>query len=245
MFNEVKNGIKRVRLNSSRVYLEQFLAEAGKSVKPTQRVLDAGAGDCKYRSYFDHAIYESADFCQMDSMIYGKITYECDLASIPVEDERFDIVICTQVIEHVRNPLEVIKELYRVLKPGGRLYLTTPLFYAEHHAPYDYYRYTQYGLRYLVEEAGFIVQIVERLEGYFGVLSYQLERAAIELPVKPNRYGNKWWSYFAIPIVLLVKPMFFILSLLFARLDVSFKITDTGMCKNYALIAVKREIKSI
>lgn len=239
MSNLLRNWAKGVRVNSSRVYLERFVAAAGQLLHPDGYILDAGAGDSKYRRFFDHAHYESADFRRMDSMHYVDVTYECDLTSIPVEDARFDMVICTQVIEHVPDPTAVLTELHRVLKPGGMLYLTTPLFFAEHHAPFDFYRYTQFGLRHLAERAGFAVQRVEWLEGYYGTLSYQLERAAVELPLNPSRYGGGIWSVFIFLLALVLKPLFFALSLLFARLDITARNTVNGMCKNYALVARK------
>ena len=86
---------------------------------------------------------------------YAQPDYVCDLASIPVEDGRFHHVLLTQVLEHIPDPATVLAELHRVLKPGGTLWLTAPLFYAEHEKPYDFFRYTQFGLRHLLEGAGF------------------------------------------------------------------------------------------
>src|SRR5215210_9514252 len=133
--------------NSSRAYLPRFLARAAESVEPGQLVLDAGAGRAQYRGLFAHARYETADFLAVKGKKYAQPDYVCDLAAIPVEDARFDHVLLTQVLEHIPEPRLVLAELHRVLKPGGTLWLTAPLFYAEHERPYDFYRYTQFGLR--------------------------------------------------------------------------------------------------
>src|SRR5688572_18395426 len=124
------------RFWSHRVYLEQFVRGAAASIPTGARVLDAGAGECMYRPLFAHADYESADFAQNDHKRYGEITYVCDLRTIPVEDSRYNMVLCTQVLEHVPDPGAVLNELYRVLKPGGRLWLSAPLYYPEHDAPF-------------------------------------------------------------------------------------------------------------
>jgi SAM-dependent methyltransferase len=133
----------RPNRNSSREYLAEFAQRAADSVPAGSLVLDAGSSpDAPYFSRFGKHRYESAEM-QGES---ANITYVCDLTSIPVEDERFDIVLCTQVLEHVPYPQQVLRELRRVLKPGCRLWLSTPLFYEEHMQPHDFFRYTRYGL---------------------------------------------------------------------------------------------------
>ena len=141
-------------------------------------MLDAGSGRAPYRDLFTHARYETADFLAVKGKTYTEQDYVCDLADIPVEDARFDHVLLTQVLEHIPEPRLVLAELHRVLKPGGTLWLTAPLFYAEHEKPYDFYRYTQFGLRHLLEGAGFAVREVEWMEGYLGTA--QLPGAADE-----------------------------------------------------------------
>ena len=87
--------------NSSRTYLRRFLERAAGAVEPGQLVLDAGAGRAQYRGLFAHARYETADFMAVKGKRYRRPDYVCDLVAIPVEDGRFDHVVCTQVLEHV------------------------------------------------------------------------------------------------------------------------------------------------
>src|SRR4051794_31596670 len=118
--------------NSSRVYLRRFTTRAAGAVGPGGRVLDAGARRAPHRRLFAHVDYETADFLAVGGKRYEQPDYVCDLARIPVEDERFDLVLLTQVLEHLPEPATVLAELRRVLKPGGTIWLTAPLFYAEH-----------------------------------------------------------------------------------------------------------------
>ena len=162
----------------------------GKRLRPVNSSLDAGAGRAPYRGLFAHARYETADFLAVKGKKYVAPDYVCDLVEIPVEDARFDHVLLTQVLEHIPEPARVVAELHRVLKPGGTLWLTAPLFYAEHERPYDFFRYTQFGLRHLLESAGFEVLELDWMEGYLGTLSYQARLMSKALPSSAKDYGG-------------------------------------------------------
>src|SRR5687768_9225332 len=169
--------VRKIMRNSSRVCLHRENEAFSKTVPEGAMVLDAGAGNQPYRQLFMHCTYEAADFEKVDKP-YAKSTYVCDLAHIPVEDGRFDVVIFNQVMEHLPDPLSVLKELARVLKPGGRMICTAPLFYEEHEEPYDFFRYTQFAWRHLIREAGLTLERLDWMEGYMGTVAYQLETSA-------------------------------------------------------------------
>lgn len=224
--------------NSSRAYLEAFVREATERLPSGSLVLDAGAGDCRYGQFFTSHRYESADLCTVDKA-YGELTYTCDLAQIPVEDGRFDAVLCTQVLEHVPEPESVLRELNRVLTPGGLLFLTVPLFYAEHEVPYDYQRFTRYGLERLLPLTGFAIERLDWLEGYLGTLSYQVKSAAAALPRWSDARRRKLLAPF-VPASSALRVGLDALADVLGRADVIVKVTDRGYCKNYAVIARKR-----
>jgi len=95
---------------------------------------------------------------------------------IPVDDHHFDAVICNAVLEHVANPIEVIQEIHRVLKPGGYLYLGVPFLQPEHLDPTDFQRYTKDGLRKLVTDRGFEVVKIEGVHSVYTTLAWIVEQ---------------------------------------------------------------------
>jgi SAM-dependent methyltransferase len=212
----------RMPINASRVRLERFARAAGNSIAPGSRVLDAGAGDSPYRDAFSQHIYESADFGQVTRAYASDLTYVTDLSSIPVEDGRYDLVFITQVLEHLPHPAKVLREMHRVLKPGGQLWLSAPLFYEEHDQPYDFFRYTRFALDILVREAGFQPPRVKWLEGYLMTVAYQLDVASRALR------GN--WRALRRPLLWLSGGL--------ARMDLVHTITDRGHPKNYTVVAI-------
>jgi SAM-dependent methyltransferase len=224
--------------NSSRTWLRRANEEFAATVPAGSRVLDAGAGDQPYRHLFAHCEYESADF-ELVEKSYAKSTYVCSLDAIPVEDDRFDTVILNQVLEHLPQPMMVLHELRRVLKPGGTMICSAPLFYEEHEQPYDFYRYTQFAWRFMMKEAGFDILGIKWLEGYFGTVAYQLETSARYLPGWPNRIVPGLLGWFAVPIVFFSRALFHLLARFFYVVDERGKHTSSGYPKNYVVIVQK------
>lgn len=227
-----------ITFNSTRHRLwtenEKFASE----VPHKALVLDAGSGSAPYKQLFEHATYESADFEQVNKE-YANSTYTCNLDNIPVEDCRFDYIIFNQVMEHLPNPKKVLLELNRVLKPDGKMIYTGPLFYEEHEQPYDYYRYTQFGLHELFSSTNFTIDRLDWLEGYYGTVGYQLNRMAKYLPLNPKYLGAGIKGYLLAPAMLLLKVIFSGCSILFHRLELKEKYTLKGYPKNYVAIVRK------
>ncbi|HRF81361.1 MAG TPA: methyltransferase domain-containing protein, partial [Flavobacteriales bacterium] len=75
----------------------------------------------------------------------------------------FDTIILSDVLEHIRKPEALVKEMYRILAPGGQVIMNVPFYYGLHEQPFDYYRYTQFALRAITEDAGFAVVELEAI----------------------------------------------------------------------------------
>ncbi|HVU34452.1 MAG TPA: methyltransferase domain-containing protein [Opitutaceae bacterium] len=123
------------------------------------RILDYGCGGSPYRPLFPNAEYRRADLPDTAEIDY---VLRPD-GGIDEADGRFDLILSTQVLEHVAAPGAYLRECHRLLAPGGRLFLTTHGFYEEHGCPYDFHRWTSDGLRIEVEAAGFRSEAVHKL----------------------------------------------------------------------------------
>jgi SAM-dependent methyltransferase len=148
-----------------------FVSQAAAALPPGARVLDAGAGEAPYRELFEHCEYVTADWENSPHESASASDIVGSLEELPIDSASFDAALSTQVLEHVAEPARVLGELNRVIRPGGRLYLTVPLVGELHEEPFDFFRYTPYGLRHLLEAAGFEVESVSPRNGYFTTLA--------------------------------------------------------------------------
>lgn len=147
------------------------------------RVLDAGAGEGQYAGHFQRHRYTGVDLGIGDeAWNYGQLSAIANLELLPFPDATFDASLNVVTLEHVQKPARVIEEIHRALKPGGRFLLIVPHEWEEHQQPHDYFRYTRYGLRYLLESAGFREIRIEPVGGFFRLLSRRLFNAAQFFP---------------------------------------------------------------
>jgi hypothetical protein len=122
-------------------------------------ILDYGCGGSPYRSLFPNSEYIRADFTPCNELDF---ILPSD-SSVPTPDGSFDMVLSTQVLEHVPEPAHYLAESFRVLKPGGTLVLTTHGLFQDHGCPYDFQRWTADGLRLLLERTGFRIKGAKKL----------------------------------------------------------------------------------
>ena len=141
------------------------------AVPPGGRVLDYGCADVPYRGFFGPDVeFVAAD---LPGNPHATLTLNPD-TTVPVPDGSFDAVLSTQVLEHVADPAAHLAECFRVLRPGGRLLLSTHGIFIYHPDPIDWWRWTCAGLQHVVEEAGFDVV---RFEGIIGLLATGIQLA--------------------------------------------------------------------
>jgi len=136
------------------------------------RLLDFGCGSKPYKELFSVEEYVGVDFVneghphdneQIDVYYDGK--------TIPFPDNSFDSILSSEVFEHVFNLPEILVELNRVLKPGGKILITCPFVWKEHELPHDYARYTLFALKDLLERNNFTVHITDKSGNFMQVIS--------------------------------------------------------------------------
>lgn len=172
------------------------------------RVLDAGAGQGQYAGYFSQHRYTGVDLAVGDRhWDYSRLDVIGDLLSLPFADDSFDACLNIVTLEHVREPALVVAEMARVLRPGGRLLLVVPHEWEEHQQPHDYFRYTRYGVTYLLQKAEFREISVEPIGGFFRLLARRLLNGVQFMPL-----------VFALPYACLAGPAALLLPL-FDRWD--------------------------
>jgi SAM-dependent methyltransferase len=158
--------------------IEGAVRELAASLPPAARVLDAGAGEGNYARHFSNQAYCGVDLGIGDpSWNYARLNAIADLTALPFPEGCFDACINIVTLEHVREPACVIREISRTLGRNGRLLLVVPQEWEVHQAPHDYFRYTHYGLHYLLVKAGFTDIQIAPVGGLFRLLGRRLLNA--------------------------------------------------------------------
>lgn len=124
----------------------------------TGKLLDFGCGNKPYKNMVSVDEHIGLD---IEESGHDGANYDIDVfwdgKTIPFDDEHFDSVLTSEVLEHIFEPDAALKEIHRVCKTGGKLLLTVPFTWNEHEVPYDYGRYTSYGLTHILKKHGFEV----------------------------------------------------------------------------------------
>ena len=174
-------------------------------------LLDVGCGSKPYRLLFNVQSYVGLDI-DIESVRSRKIAddyYDGNL--FPYPDSTFDSLLCSQVLEHVFNPDVFLGEMHRVLRKGGRILLTVPFVWDEHEQPYDYARYSSFGLRSLLEKSGFRIIAQKKIGGNAGLL-FQLVNAYL------YKVTQKWPKIFKLCFVVTVMASVNVLGFIAGRL---------------------------
>jgi SAM-dependent methyltransferase len=155
------------------------------------KLLDVGCGTKPYMSYFSVDEYVGLDIDSEHSRKLGIADEFYDGKVFPFTDQQFDAILCNQVLEHVFNPDEFLGEICRVMKPSAKMVLTVPFVWDEHEQPYDYARYSSFGLKALLEKNGLRILDHEKIGADSSVL-FQLINAYL---YKVTEHWNKYFKF--------------------------------------------------
>jgi SAM-dependent methyltransferase len=176
--------MKRIKNHQAR---EQWISKTLSALPEGSSLLDVGAGECAYKKHCGHLDYLAQDIAQYDGVGDGaglqtgqwdtsQLDFVCDLYDIP-EDRTFDTVFCSEVIEHVVDPVRAVEKMARLVSPGGRMILTAPFNSLTHFAPYHYCTgFSQYFYQYHLERLGFEIEELTANGGFFDLMDQELGR---------------------------------------------------------------------
>lgn len=152
-----------------------------KKYQSDEYTLDLGCSDSPYASLFPNRL--GVDISE------GKgVDVVADAHALPMEDNTFDTILCTEVLEHLHTPAKAISEMKRVLKPGGTLILTTRFVFPLHDTPHDYFRYTKYGLLHLLE--GWDVKELQEEADTMETLAVLVQRIGYQTQLRCNKISK-------------------------------------------------------
>lgn len=152
------NNLEISKSNKCFLHYEPYHKSLFYSIKKYAKgdVLDIGCGNKPYENMF-HGIINKYIGCDIIQSDLNKVDIISFANNIPLEDESFETIISTQTIEHVEDHQGLVNEAYRILKKDGYFIVSGPLYWHLHEEPYDFFRFTKYGYRYILEKAGFKV----------------------------------------------------------------------------------------
>ncbi len=185
------------------------------AIKFKGSLLDFGCGTKPYKELFVNV----EEYIGIDLKIDGReeshvyVDKFYDGKVIPFESERFDSILCTEVLEHVFNIDELLKEFNRVLKKGGKALITTPFMWEEHEMPYDFARYTTPALQFLYEKNGFKVIDNFKTGNYIEVI-FQFILNYFKNILPSNKYLRQ---FFLLPLIVIINSMGIVFSLILPK----------------------------
>lgn len=180
--------------------LGEFIFHTSKSFPPGLRVLDIGCGTMPYKKHFSQSEYVGLDVLESGAEAELKTPdIWFDGVTVPFANASADVIILTEVMEHARHPEGLLAESSRVLRQGGHLIVTTPFLYPEHEQPFDFWRWTTFGLSEALREQGFeVVHLGKRATGYRAWVTLTNQQVAKTLSRIPLLAGIHMMTFGAI-----------------------------------------------
>ena len=231
--------IRFFNTNANEANRDQWLKKTLGSIPSGLRILDAGAGELRNKPLCSHLVYVSQDVCQYDgtgdaqglqtgTWDTSNIDLVCDIVNVPEPDASFDVILCSEVFEHLPDALKVLDEFARLLKPGGKLIVTAPFASLVHFAPHHFATgFSRYWYEWHLPLRNFDIQELTPNGDWF---SYA-KQEALRLPGMARRYGDWCW-----PLAYVVAGV----GLIYFSLRGKSRMADDVACFGWHCVAVKR-----
>ena len=186
--SKIKQKIGHIWGLSNSYNRDEFVENWFLSLEKGSSILDAGAGPQRYKKYAKHLKYTSQDFGEYEGgEQFGKLKVDnwnsktcdiiCDITNIPRSDCSFDYVFCTEVFEHLPNPIEALQELTRILKINGEMVITAPYRCLYHQDPYFFYSgFSKYWYQYFAKENNLEIKYIKKNGNYFQDIAQEVSR---------------------------------------------------------------------
>jgi SAM-dependent methyltransferase len=201
------------------------------------KLLDIGAGDLRFKRIMEAKgyTYLSLEIVEttLEQGVLTSYDFISDEKSFPVPDSFADCIICIQVLEHVTNPFDFFKEISRIAKSGGTIFLTTNFLFPVHYSPRDGFRFTPDSILNLCNDSNLLLDSIETRGGYFAILA----KSTLEAPeifvnwcmnsskVLYSQLGSDFqaisfsWRLILSPFAIVLKYSTFVFAGFFALLD--------------------------
>lgn len=164
-------GITVKKKNPDYIHLYFLMKDIQEALKgyAKKKLLDLGCGNKPYKEWYE-PLTETSVGCDATQSSENVVDVICLASELPFENESFDTVFSTQVLEHVFEQQKMIDESARVLKKSGYLILSVPFTWELHEEPYDFFRITKYGLKEMFEKSGFEIEYIKANGGKWAAL---------------------------------------------------------------------------
>lgn len=225
--------------NANEETRNRWLADTLAAIPSGSRILDAGAGELRNKALCAHLNYVSQDICQYQGSGDGrglhtgawdtsKVDLICDIVDIPEPDASFDAILCSEVFEHLPDPLKALDQFSRLLRPGGKLIVTAPFASLVHFAPHHYATgFSRYWYEYHLPPRNFAIQKLTANGDWFSYCKQEMLR----LPGMARRYSDWCW-----PLAYLVA----VSALLYFALRGRSQMAEDVACFGWHCVAVKQ-----
>lgn len=196
--------IRTDNMDICQIRLAIFTALKQVAVKMKGHILDIGCGKMPYKKY----LLSQANITNYTGLdIINALNYDPDIRpdliwdgqEMPIPDQSYDSAMATEVLEHCPEPEVVLKEIHRVLKPGGIFFFTIPFFWNLHEVPHDEYRYTPFALGRHLRNSGFTSIEIFSTGGWHASLAQMLGLWVRRSPISSGK--KKILSFFLLPVI--------------------------------------------